>query len=460
MADPARCLRHFDRRAGQVHLAGDRIGHLDQHLALPQMRVLGGLRDGLDRRHRDFGGEQRRYDVIDRILLAPFGDRDLARVVLADAAGVALGLGIFVSGGDLHQPARHLAPRGGDHDMAVFRLVGGPPGFAALLAGREIIGERDLDHREAGIQQAAIDHLALAGAVAVPERRQSADRRVQRGVAVDQRGGGAKRAADRLPGQVHQPGHCLAERVESRTVAIGAVLPEAGDGYENDVLLQLAEAVVAEAHLLHDPGAEVLQHDVGGRHQGGENLLAALGAHVEAEAFLAAVVDREIDALAAHHRFGAAGFFATDLLDLDDLGAEIRQDHAAARARLVPRQFQDPHAFQTSDHFRPPEASRPRQRPYCLYPLPLANASSRSFHGGFSPTKVKVPRSAISRAAAMKAFNANREPLPPMLMRLTPASASSAAVIDGSAWVMTTLTGFDTDATTVRIVSRSLRPGA
>ena len=76
------------------------------------------------------------------------------------------------------------------------------------------------------------------------------------------------------------------------------------------------------------------------------------------------------------------------------------------------------------------------------------------------PTKVKVPRSAISRAAAIKALSAKREPLPPMLIRLTPAAASSAAVIDGSAWVITTLTGLVTDETTVRIVSRSRSPGA
>ena len=57
--------------------------------------------------------------------------------------------------------------------------IGRPPGLTAFLPGREIIGERDLDHREGGIEEAAIDHLALAGAVAVAQCRQGADRRVQ-----------------------------------------------------------------------------------------------------------------------------------------------------------------------------------------------------------------------------------------------------------------------------------------
>src|SRR6266702_371547 len=91
-------LRHLDRRARDVDLAGERVWHLDQHLALPEMRVLGGLRDGLDRRRRD-------------------------------------------------------------HDMAVFRLVGRAAALPTLLSGGEIIRERDLDHREPGIQEAAIDDL-------------------------------------------------------------------------------------------------------------------------------------------------------------------------------------------------------------------------------------------------------------------------------------------------------------
>ena len=199
-----------------------------------------------------------------------------------------------------------------------------------------------------------IDHLALAGAVAVMQRGQRADRRVQRGIAVDDRGGGAERLPDRLAGQGHQPAHRLAQRIEGRAVAIGAVLAEARDRAEDDVRLQLAQPFVAEAHLVHDPGAEILQDDVGGLDQRGEDLLAALVAQIEAEAFLAAVVDREIDALAAHQRRRLAGFLAAQLFDLDDLGAEVGEDHAAARAGLIPRQFEHPHAFEGSAHRRLP----------------------------------------------------------------------------------------------------------
>ncbi len=272
----------------------------------------------------------------------------------ADPAGPAADRGAGVAGGDAHQPGRHRAPRGGDHDVPVLGLIGGPAAFAAFLAGRQIIRGRDLDHGQRRIHQAAIDELALAGLVAVAQGGEGADRRMQRGVAVDQRGGGAERLADRRAGQAHQPAHRLAERVEGGALAIGAVLAEAGDRGQDDVRLQLAQPVVAEPHLRHRPGTEVFEHDIGARHQRGEDLLAARGPQVEAEALLAAVVDREIDALAAHQRLRLARLLAAQLLDLDDLGAEVGEDHAAARAGLVPRQLEDPNAVQRSAHRRRP----------------------------------------------------------------------------------------------------------
>ncbi len=190
--------------------------------------------------------------------------------------------------------------------------------------------------------------------------RQHADRRMQRGVAVDDRGGGAERAADRRAGQVHQPAHRLAQRVKGRAVAIGAVLAKTRHRAQNDIGLYFAQPVIAKAHLVHDAGAEILQHDVGGLDQLREHLLAAGVAQVEAEALLAAVVDREIDALPAHQRRRLAGFLAAQFLDLDDFGAEVGEDHAAARPGLVARQLQDPDPVESSAHHRL-RAVAPRQ---------------------------------------------------------------------------------------------------
>src|SRR5882724_12452327 len=83
-----------------------------------------------------------------------------------------------------------------------------------------------------------------------------------------------------------------------------------------------------------------------------------------------------------------------------------------------------------------------------------------SLLGTVSRIQVNPPLSFISRAPFRNAASASRDSAPPTLMRLTPTPARSAAVSAGSAALITTLTGFVTDETTVRIVARSLTPGA
>src|SRR5262245_38412424 len=77
-----------------------------------------------------------------------------------------------------------------------------------------------------------------------------------------------------------------------------------------------------------------------------------LAAHIEADRFLAAVVNREINALAAHKWGICACFLATDAFDFDHLCAEVREHHAAARTCLKTRQLQHAHAVETELHDR------------------------------------------------------------------------------------------------------------
>ncbi len=181
----------------------------------------------------------------------------------------------------------------------------------------------DLDHRQRRIEQADVDDLAFAGTLAMPERRERSDCRVQRGVTIDHRRGGADRLAVALAGQGHETAHRLTQRIEGRALGVGTVLPEAGHRNENDAGVQLAQALVAEAHLRDHTRAEVLEDDVRLFDERGEYPLPARVAKVEADTLLAAVVNREVDALAAHHRRMRAGLLTARRLDLDDLGAEV-----------------------------------------------------------------------------------------------------------------------------------------
>src|SRR5262249_6216159 len=145
-------------------------------------------------------------------------------------------------------------------------------------------------------------------------------------------------------------GHRLAERIEGGPVRIRAVLPEPRDRDEDDARVDRTQALVLEAHRPHDAGPEVLQHDVRLLHQRGEDLLALRAPKVEAQAFLAAVVDGEVDALTAHHRRMSGRLLAAERLPPDDLCAEVGQDHAAAWPGLIAGQLEDAHAVEREAH--------------------------------------------------------------------------------------------------------------
>src|SRR5213593_4225121 len=116
-------------------------------------------------------------------------------------------------------------------------------------------------------------------------------------------------------------------------------------------------------------------------HQGGEDFLALGAAQIQADALLAAVVDGEVDALSTDHGRMPARLLATGRLDLDDLSAEVGQEHAAARPRLKSRQLEHADAVETGGHgvartFTPAASSCSIQGDVeSLSPQPRARAS-------------------------------------------------------------------------------------
>src|SRR5256885_501123 len=118
-------LRELDRRAGQVHLAGHGVVALDQHLALPQVRVLGHLRDGAHRRHRDAGRQQLLHDVLHAVRGAPRLD---LRATLARRRAARQRRVVGGGAGELHPAPGPVAPAGGGSHPARPRPV--PPAGA------------------------------------------------------------------------------------------------------------------------------------------------------------------------------------------------------------------------------------------------------------------------------------------------------------------------------------------
>ena len=129
----------------------------------------------------------------------------------------------------------------------------------------------------------------------------------------------AGRAGDR-----HQPAHALRDLIEARPLVIGAVLAEAGDAAIDDARVDLAQALIVDAELCLDVGAEVLDHDVGLLGEALEHFEALRVLQVERHGPLVAVQILEVRALARAARLLAAGILQ-QRVDLDDVGAPVRQ---------------------------------------------------------------------------------------------------------------------------------------
>src|SRR2546427_329689 len=87
----------------------------------------------------------------------------------------------------------------------------------------------------------------------------------------------------------------LPSRCGSLPVAIGTELTESRDVDHDNPRIELLQRLVAEAHLVHHAGAEVLQDHVGLHQQFAQNRLALLAAQIQSDGFLAAIVLRPVD---------------------------------------------------------------------------------------------------------------------------------------------------------------------
>jgi hypothetical protein len=172
-------------------------------------------------------------------------------------------------------------------------------------------------------------------AVAGAQGGLDADDRVEAGEDVDERDahlGGLAAGLVALAGDAHEPADGLHEQVVTRQVAPGRV-SEARDRAVDHSGVLGRDGIVAEAELLHGAGFEVLDDHVGGAGElggAGDALGIAQVAHHRA---LAAVDAREVGALPDGVDGGPplSGAVALGALDLDDVGAEVGEDHGRVR---------------------------------------------------------------------------------------------------------------------------------
>ena len=120
-------------------------------------------------------------------------------------------------------------------------------------------------------------------------------------------------------------------------IAVRPGLAEVGNGHHDNVRVDGADGVVAEAERRHDAGAEVLDHHVGLRGQSQGDVPAHPGLEVQGHAALARVQVQERQAhllvrlIVGERPQAARRVTAARPLDLHDVGAEVGKQLGAVR---------------------------------------------------------------------------------------------------------------------------------
>src|SRR5439155_2624215 len=213
-----------------------------------------------------------------------------------------------------------LARRIGAHDALIAHARSSmAPQILGSIGNAAVIDDAVL-HR-------ALDPLALAGELALIERRKDADRSVQPGAGVADRRTRLDWAAVGLAGDRHGTPGRLGDHVKGEVILVGTVVAKALDRDIDDAGVNFADDVIAKAEPFDDAGGEILGKDIGLFDQPAQNGAPLVGFQIGGDALLVGVKQHEvlgIDALLVGGR--AAALLAPGrLLDLDHLGAEPSQ---------------------------------------------------------------------------------------------------------------------------------------
>ena len=123
---------------------------------------------------------------------------------------------------------------------------------------------------------------------------------------------------------------------------------EALDRGDDHARIGLVDVLPGQAHAVERAGCEILHQHVAALDQPFEHFLALGMLGVDGDRALVAVEHREIEAVGALH---VAQLTARDVadagpLDLDHVGAHIREQLRAGRARLHMREIENAHALE------------------------------------------------------------------------------------------------------------------
>ena len=179
---------------------------------------------------------------------------------------------------------------------------------------------------EGGVHHGDVDVLALAGPFTEDHGGQQADQAVQGGVGVGHRQGQVAARDAVAPGLAgDQPHLGVHDGGVGRPARLRPAGAEAGDGQHDQARIGLRQDVISQPQPAHDVGPVVLDQDVGLADQVQHQLPGAGCAQVDADVALAGVLLVEKAGYATLHPPPITGDVALRRLDLDHVGAQVRE---------------------------------------------------------------------------------------------------------------------------------------
>ena len=295
--------------------------------------------DAVDRRARHTGADEDLEPLVGRPGAQALDEERSQLLTVRRAVLVAGEAGVVRELGDaenLDELAELPRVAGCDDEVAVRareRLVGEEARVAVAhperdhTAGDEGAGLVDHAGQRRG-EEVDLDVLALTRRRPRVEGREDPDRRMHAGDDVEDRDPRSEGGALGVAGEAHEAGDGLDHEVVAREVAALLAAAEAADRRIDDAGVARGDAVVVEPEARQAAGLEVLDEDVGATGELVGEAAVLLALEVEGDGALVPV-DGEVvgRGLAAHRRHPAAGVVTARGLDLDDLGAEVGEEH-------------------------------------------------------------------------------------------------------------------------------------
>ena len=156
---------------------------------------------------------------------------------------------------------------------------------------------------------------------------------------------------------IHQPAQRILHDVGGLIVAVGAGLPEIGNGHHHQLRKLRLQFGVAQPQRRHHAGGEVLHQQVGVLGQGQQRPAPLGGFEVEGDALLVGVEVGKGEAVAGGRFVAVEGWhppprFAAGPLHFQHRGAEIGQQLGAVRPGDALGEVENGYAFEGSGHSR------------------------------------------------------------------------------------------------------------